>query len=866
LTCQTLGSILTGAELKTGTSELKLTQTNAFAFHSGKHIWSAALDNADHGCHTIATGGADGKISLYSLTVPDGSFALSKTTTGQYSAPELPYNDKYQHDLDERDLADVLHRLTSPDGGVVDPLEEPTEQPPTSPPSILLPNGGKAQIKKTKKVAKDGWNRYAFVSQDQFLVTTNFGRVFLSETNPDLKFSEITFPDSDKADLRSYSILKGFPEISRAFLAGSNGNIHVFESGIISKIGKVEGKPADMFKIYDKKTASFELLITTLSASVASLFPISHDSVADEMPIKKVDYTLHDDFVVTSGAMCDSLLILGSRKGSLAVYSSPDGPDFILDGQYGFGGDAVTSILQLPELIRSQGKAYFLSTGRNGTYVIFALHFVHIQGNVKPTDLYPVHRGTPPFGPMVESAWFEGSDLMLCGFKSKNFVVWNVTKQHEVLNVECGGAHRSYAYSTIQRAGDKTLFIYTKASKLCVHSQSNASHDVVKTGGHGREIKSCTISPNQEFFATGAEDTTIRIWKYDEKGLQRSSGFSCLSIIHQHTAGIQHLHWYDSKYLLSSGGNEEFFIWAIEEIPGFGVGVICEAMCPDQSEDRDLRIMSFDVTTAPGPLIIGGNSTLLISLAYSDSTIRIYTYDRVSSFTLIGTGKYTSSCLTQIEHISLTESTLHILTGSTDGSLVTWKLPFQPQSHDENEENSYHPSPPRLEMVSRAKIHQNAIKSLAFSRAAGIQFLLVVTGGDDNALAISIYPENMLTAKPMTFILRSAHAAAITGVCVSPEPSTRGHSLAFRLVSSGNDQIVKEWVIIVYGGNAGRYGVNIEKVGDVHTCVADVGDIANLRNNSKTKKGKILVVGNGMEVWDVDMGKISAANDSSETG
>jgi WD40 repeat protein len=858
--------ILTGAKLDTDISEVKLTQINAFAFHSGKHIWSSALAITEHGCHTIATGGADGKISLYSLPVPDGPFALSKTkTTSQYSIPELPQDHKFQRELDGWDLADLLNGLSSLDGNITYLLNEPTEQPSTSTQSISMSSDVRRQIKKSKKVPQDGLNRYAFVSQNQFLVTTNFGRVLLGEINPNLEFSEIALPDPDRGDLQSYSILRSFPEVSGAFLAGSNGNIYVFQSGIINKIGRVQGKPADMFKVYDKKTATFGLLITMLLASVASLLSISADSAATT-PIKRVDYNLPDDFVVTSGAMCNSLLILGSRKGSLAVYSSPGGPDVLLDGQYGFGGDAVTSILQLPQTTDSPGKSYFLATGRNGTYVIFALHFVHIEGSVKPNDLYPVHRGTPPFGPMVESGWFEGSDLMLCGFKSKNFVVWNATKQNEVLNVECGGAHRSYAYSIIQNPGDRMHFIYTKASKLYVHSQSSVSHKVVKTGGHGREIKSCTVSPDQRFFATGSEDTTIRIWKYDEKCLQQGGNFNSLSIIHQHTAGIQHLHWYDSKYLLSSGGNEEFFIWAIEEIRDIEIGVICEAMCPDQSEDRDLRIMSFAVTAAPNALTVGGDSTLLISLAYSDSTIRIYTYNRISAFTLVGTGKYTSSCLTQIEHISFSEDMFYILTGSTDGSLVTWKLPFQLQSQDENEENNYHPSPARLEMITSAKIHQNSIKSLGFSWAVEKEFLLVVTGGDDNALALSIYLGNKMTAKPMTYILRSAHAAAITAICVSPEPFDRDNASAFRLASSGNDQRVKEWIINVYAEGTGKYFADIDKVGDVHTCVADVGDIAIMRNQSAAKKGKVLVVGNGMEVWDVSMGKTSAANNvSTET-
>jgi WD40 repeat protein len=757
--------------------------------------------------------------------------------------------------LGEWDLESILCCLPSSSLSVTDELNGP-EQELAKSPLVMLPETIKEPSKKKpNKVAKDGFNRYAFTAKDEFIATTNFGRVILFKIGPSLEFSEINFPHANQADLKSYSIVKGFPETSMAFLAGANGKIHAFVSGRLVEIGQVNGKPADMFKIYDKEAERYELLVTTLAGNVATLFLNPSSSIKNDIPVKHINYTLPDDFVVTSSGICRKLLVLGSRKGSLAVYSSPCGPALNLEGHYSIEGDAITSILQLPDSTVFQKKSYFLTTGRNGLYSIFALHFAYDDQKLRPTDLYLVHHGTPPFGPMIESVWFEGSALMLCGFKSKDFVVWNQTTQSEVLHAECGGAHRSYAYSALENAGGSGHFVYTKASKLYIHSQSNPSHQVIKSGGHGREIKSCAISSDQRFFATGAEDTTIRIWQYINNGSQQSKEFSCLSVIQRHTAGIQHLQWYGSEYLLSSGGNEEFFIWAIEEIPGFGIGVACEAMCPDQSEDRDLRIMSFDITEAPEILGGKGVSALLISLAYSDSTIRTYTYTRSSGFTLIGTGKYTSSCLTQIKNLSIIENMLYIITGSTDGSLVVWKLPFVPQSQDEDEENSYHPSPPRLEMISTSKTHQNTIKCSGISLSADQKLLVVVTGGDDNALAFSIYSMDNIAAKPKTYLLRSAHAAAITGLCALSEPSTSRRPCSFKVITSGNDQRVKEWVFGVRQGPEAGYMVDIEKTGDVYTSVADVGDVAILNDDATASEVKVLVVGNGMEAWDIRMVK-----------
>jgi len=71
-------------------------------------------------------------------------------------------------------------------------------------------------------------------------------------------------------------------------------------------------------------------------------------------------------------------------------------------------------------------------------------------------------------------------------------------------------------------------------------------------------------------------------------------------------------------------------------------------------------------------------------------------------------------------------------------------------------------------------------------------------------------------------------------------------------VSSSNDQRVKEWSVSVKEGR----GVELERVGDVFTSVADVGDLAVLRNGVEGDGGrKVLVVGNGMDVWGVSLQK-----------
>jgi WD40 repeat protein len=148
--------------------------------------------------------------------------------------------------------------------------------------------------------------------------------------------------------------------------------------------------------------------------------------------------TLPERFVVTSAGKVNGAHVLGSRSGGLAIYvpEKIDGPISTWTPPDAYPGDAITSIINVPNSINA--SHYFLTTCRDGTYSIF-------RATDTNQEIALVHQGTPPFGPMIEAAWFSGSELVLYGFKSKNFIVWNESKQYEISSVECGGAHRSYA-------------------------------------------------------------------------------------------------------------------------------------------------------------------------------------------------------------------------------------------------------------------------------------------------------------------------------------------------------------------------------------------------------------------------------------
>lgn len=838
------------------TASAKLTHIKTFAFHTGKHIWSAAVSQIDNSRSLLATGGADGKISTYCFDDETKTESASNDVSSNVVAENISNDHTVEGSFSSTafELEDVFKSLASAKSSS---NGEPKAE----------------SVASKKQTSKDAFNRYAFVSESTFLITTTFGRILKATITESVDFEELSLPELSTQDLRSYSILKGNSALEVCFLAGTSGKIFCYQPGSpIIEIGQVERKPSDMFIVPGNNNKSVDLLVTLVGTQDLTIFSFDLQSFGSQSIIDRNNLSLPPKFIVTGAGRCNEHLVIGSRHGQIAVHDinsdslsiwSPSGKK-----------DAITSIVSVPSHQFQQTTSYFAITSRDGLYAIFSYN---TSGSDATSKISCVHSAAPPFGPMIEACWFQGSDLILYGFKSKSLIVWNETKQSEIMRIDCGGGHRAHAYSPLRnvKGGGSGHLIYTKASQLYLHTQNVPSHRTIKPGGHGREIKTCAIGGFPQMIATGAEDTNIRIWRYSDIKNQKpdSRNLTCLSVIQKHTAGLQHLHWHNSNYLFSSGGVEEFYIWAIQDIPGFGLGVICEASCPDPTEEQDLRIMSFDVADLPG----SNSSEMIITLAYSDSTMRTYLYSKVGGWKLLVRGRYTSACLTQLVHLRVSHAEIIFLTAATDGSLCIWNAALSLLPQASTAETLPQIQEPTL--LSYRKIHQNAIKTLSikFTASTTNPSLVVVTGGDDNALGVTLYPKSTIESttnvddttdasskfgKPTTMILPDAHAAAVTGVVFVPGvlgsiKNTKNTDTMY-ILSSSTDQRVKTWRICIssQAREENVCPVDIEMVGDEFTAVSDIGDIGIIPGIDTNEVGnvneaKAVIVGNGMEIWGV---------------
>lgn len=585
------------------------------------------------------------------------------------------YSSEYQFCLKDAVLGNwrLVHRVNGPYKDYVmdafyarwsDPFEEsPAKIKDKNASAVRQVMGKKERYLSGHGFYNDGFKNYVSLDHDSFLATTAQGRLLLgsfassgggerirrhsNSSTSSLEWELISQFDS----LRSSSVIVKAVDSDLVLMSGSDSRIFTYRSPekrvryAVDLERKIAFLHAQKLQTRVADAADHIVLTTCLGLSITYVYmagPISTGSEVDfqEQPLL---LAFPEAFIVTSACYIEEMeiWILGSRNGALACYDfsrlSPNAITKTCNVLTGLHGqDAITVILALPVRMNTHRPSkYVLTAGRDGNY---AVHLITTNRNTSrkcKITVVTVHHSTPPFGPNIEGAAFdhETFDLLLWGFRSKHFVVWNASRNMETMAIECGGAHRNWDFTPRSDGSDGGTFVWTKTSVCHVHSQMRVSHRLFQAGGHGREIKAIDVSPmikgadgsELQYIATGAEDTAIRIWSYhNEHDLQ--TGFKCLATLTKHTTGIQQLRWSnDAGLLFSAAGREEFFVWRIQPVPLLGIGVMCEAVCPAVSEDGDLRIMDFAFEEIDADDYTQPRSrwNYFVTIVYSDSSLRV---------------------------------------------------------------------------------------------------------------------------------------------------------------------------------------------------------------------------------------------------
>ncbi|KAF1913808.1 WD domain-containing protein [Ampelomyces quisqualis] len=797
----------------------QLLEQYSAAHHSGKNIWSNTIYSEAGGRQQIACGAADAKITASPLV-------------------HVSHRDRDRR-AQEYTVLDILALANRP-----------------GPQSL---SGSSETTQRSSKQA-EFFRSYCFLDHESFLLTTNSGNILvgsLKSSDESVGLNEVTFIDQPQ-DLKGYSISIGMVVAKVAFIAGSSGTIYAFSATQKSlfKLGSVAGKIGGMFTASTTETDGRKvvaLLVILVGQKDAKLLYVDTTSSSAPCVVRTVIVPISESLtgsMVTGMSLIasstTSVLHLGFRSGSIAMYSVSNNVSDVescatlvrvLEKVH---GDETVTALQWTQSSTEDFAGHLMSVGRDGR---LAIHYVDLETN----SVELVHNLTLPIGPSIEGMYLHQGQLLVHGFSSKRWVLYNASSEEEIMSVETGGAHRSWAYQSSQNLDGGGTLVWTRASSMHICGQKGSNHSVIRPGGHGREIKAVAVTdgPNGKLIATGAEDTDVKIFEYV------GGEMLCRRTLRRHTTGVQHLQWSgDGEYLFSSGGCEEFYIWRIRPLSStMGIGAVCCLTYLPESEHADLRIMSFDVQQH--------NSGFNIALVFSDSSVKLYRYTPAAAvkWQPLAKGLYFTSCLTQC--LFLAPET--IWTAGTDGHAVVWPLSSDVLGRPSDSTSSHF----TMEWQGPVRIHQSSSKAMD-TLCLDTATRLVVSGGDDGSLAIllarhtwsPISSDSVYAAAPV--LVSRCHASAITACVI-----LRHHDRIL-IMTSGNDQWIRLWEVDIRSGGEdtfasgttsyGKRSVNVERVGKMQTNVADVSSIAVLEAEEAGVDARVLLCGVGMEVvrveWD----------------
>lgn len=590
--------------------------------------------------------------------------------------------------------------------------------------------------------------------------------------------------------------------INYVLMTGSTGSVYLFsrKDSKLNLLLQIGGKISFIHAAGLEQYASggvIAIAIQCLGSSEFHIIELYLTHYKNEEIVKK-SISLPSAFVVMCVHHISSRSIaVGSRNGNIAIIHLSDDGNlencYLIDEVH--GKEAVTSITKM------QSSDWLLSTGRDGH---FKIHHMVCKG--RNLSWSTIHATKLPFGPDIEGARFIEQQLQIWGFKGEKFVLWSHSLQQELISIDCGGRHRNWAL----HHGQISVLAWTRGGNSHT-AQLTCGSKLLQPGSHGREIKAIAIRNNSDdtgmIIATGAEDTCIRLSRYDPQDVLK-----VLDVLPNHNTGLQKLAWSeDGRFLFSAAGKEEFFIWNIQSVPILEIGVRLIAKAPQITDTQILRIMDFE--------IIEKGDLYILLMVYSDSSIRLWKFDPAGRFVkLLTETAYTSRCLTQCKVLGE-----YFLTAATDGRLALWNL-FD------------------LSLISTKHVHRSSVKCL--DTVLWGHRIMIATGGDDNALALTI-----LDVQPAptwhTLIIPRSHASAINALLFLP-----GVGSEVDLITTGNDQRVKSWRLLMDPNSQKGRDILVRRLGNDPSSVADSSCMSIWKDGNISQ---ILIAGVGLETWGQDL-------------
>jgi WD40 repeat protein len=496
----------------------------------------------------------------------------------------------------------------------------------------------------------------------------------------------------------------------------------------------------------------------------------------------------------------ENVLICGSRESALLVYRLPpyDGKTITLKPSLQLrrthGRQAITHIL----VDTSADGIFFWTTGRDGCYIQYRLDIlaqgsectetqlgVASRGDTITTSqdmvLEKLYRNKVTKGTLERAIMVDGQ-LLLCGFLRNHFFVYNENKHFCVVSINCGGGHRRWQFRTMDAKLSRSCFSFIRKEVLYTYFRDTSAQvegykdSILQHNYHGRDVRAVHyIRMGKDIvFATGGEDTVLRIQKY------QSANYTTLATIRKHASVIKTIASSQgtASLLFTSGGLEQLLCWKIEYT--HGLNCLEWASCPTVSQDIETRIMDTAVYADGEFHVVGA--------VYSDAMIRFWLFNEATrKFSLVADGAWHAKCILQMAHIVVNDCVL-FLTSATDGKVAVWDVGDaldgvlgQVDLELEPTKAAFRLGEPSLYYTT----HMSGVNALAVVPfrgkcvlMIGVPFFLfmrfplddchmaVITGGDDNAVTVSLIrvQKEGIAQVGKPFIIANAHASSVTGI------------------------------------------------------------------------------------------------------
>ncbi|KAI4458636.1 wd repeat protein [Holotrichia oblita] len=586
------------------------------------------------------------------------------------------------------------------------------------------------------------------------LISSNDNLVYLTEDGLLLLYkrkSETVAGICVHDDLKSYGLLEKSPCGSRIALAGYRGTIHLYEvlPNWLNYMYSCQITPEQ--RIFSMHWLSCKALLICGLKGVLSLWIIQETAM---FPLRFWELPQSKERWSTAACFCGTNKVLvGDRRGILYLYTMESSqPVQIIKRAHNYLG--------ISALYCRNGK--IISLGRNSTINEYQLddkvqRLTQISSDKLPftwlTGLYPIK---------------SQNTTLLTGFSGINFIVYDHIARRTLLEIECGGGHRSW---NVRVAEDKLTFTYIKNKRINV-IESDLS-DIIGTnvikGYHLNEINALKLikfdtNSTECFFVSGGEDTVIRVCskRFDDN----LSDFKHLNALKSHLSSIRAIAVLkineDRYYLFTGGGRAQIILWEVL-IDKVGSDVMNCSQKYNHYEKvggkdkSETRVMDMTAVTVKGDVFL--------LAGYSDGIVRvfkIYNDEQGTKLVLINhIPVYKSKCIFKIFLLTI-ERYFILMTMASDG-----RITFTNITDIFSNINS-----PSIPLLTSVKAHQSGINSISSLYNPQIDKLICLTGGDDSAIALNAFninknSTNIEIQHLTSFCDESYHGAQVSGVYIT---------------------------------------------------------------------------------------------------